>query len=71
MAIIIANVGRFRSGAYILMETLILALESGVPVDPIQIVKLMREQRMAMVQTDEQFVFACRAALAYYDSARK
>jgi protein tyrosine phosphatase len=53
------------------METLILAFESGTPIDPIQVVKLMRDQRMAMVQTDEQFVFACRAALAYYDAARK
>ena len=53
------------------METLILAFESGSPIDPIQVVKLMRDQRMATVQTDDQFVFACKAALAYYDSIRK
>uniref|UniRef100_A0A914VU72 Uncharacterized protein n=1 Tax=Plectus sambesii TaxID=2011161 RepID=A0A914VU72_9BILA len=60
-----AGVG--RTGEYILMETLVLVFESGSPIDSIQVVKLMRDQRMATVQTDDQFVFACRAALAYYD----
>ncbi len=57
----------FRSGAYIVMETLILQIESDGYLKPADLVKTLREQRMAMVQTEEQFVFSCKTALDYFD----
>ena len=42
-----AGVG--RTGAYVLMETLINCVEAQMPVNCIEVVRLLREQRMAMV----------------------
>ncbi len=47
------------------METLINAFESNTPIDPVQVVQMLRDQRMAMVQTEHQMIFAVQAAIEY------
>ncbi len=61
----------FRTGAYILMETLILLVESESALRPVDLVAQLREQRMAMVQTEQQFLYACTTALDYYAHTRR
>ena len=46
-----SSAGIGRTGVLILMETALCLIESNQPVDPLDIVRQMREQRLGMIQT--------------------
>ncbi|KAI6177220.1 hypothetical protein M3Y97_00883300 [Aphelenchoides bicaudatus] len=61
-----------RTGVLILMETAACLIESNEPVYPLDIVRIMRDQRAMMIQTSEQFQFTCECIIrAYGDGVLK
>lgn len=65
------SAGIGRTGVYILVETLIQLIDRQVPINPMAIIQQLRSQRMGMIQTVEQLVFACEAALRYFDRRKR
>uniref|UniRef100_A0A915IEK1 Uncharacterized protein n=1 Tax=Romanomermis culicivorax TaxID=13658 RepID=A0A915IEK1_ROMCU len=63
-----AGVG--RTGVYVLADLMIKCIDSKIPLKPWELVQKLRAQRKGMVQTEEQFVFACETALKYFDNKR-
>ncbi|CAF3641045.1 unnamed protein product [Adineta steineri] len=61
------SAGIGRTGVLILMETALCLMENNQSVFPLNIVRLMREQRLGMIQTASQYQFACEAVLYAYD----
>ncbi|KAL7675156.1 hypothetical protein ACOME3_001421 [Neoechinorhynchus agilis] len=61
------SAGIGRTGVMILVETALSLLERNMPINPLDIVKQMRNQRYCMVQNSEQFRFACEAILLAFD----
>jgi len=57
------SAGIGRTGVVILMETSLCLIEHHQQVNPLEIVRQMREQRLGMIQTASQFRFACEAIL--------
>lgn len=64
--IVHCSAGIGRTGVLILMETAACLIESNEPVYPLDIVKIMRDQRPMMIQTTEQFIFTCQCILKAY-----
>jgi len=64
------SAGIGRTGVYILVETLTQLIDRQVPINPMAIIQHLRSQRMGMIQTVEQLVFACEAGLKYFDRRR-
>lgn len=61
------SAGIGRSGVYIMAETLVHCIDSGVPLKPLELMQNLRDQRMGMVQTEQQLLFVCELALKYFD----
>uniref|UniRef100_A0A5S6QMC0 Uncharacterized protein n=1 Tax=Trichuris muris TaxID=70415 RepID=A0A5S6QMC0_TRIMR len=59
------SAGIGRTGVYILVFALMRMIEANLSLRPIELVRCLRNQRMGMVQTEEQFLFACDTALTY------
>lgn len=49
------SAGIGRTGAFILLDSAMSLLDAGLPVDPIALVRLMRDQRPMMLQTSVSF----------------
>ncbi|KRX15076.1 Tyrosine-protein phosphatase 1 [Trichinella nelsoni] len=64
------SAGIGRTGVYILTETLMRMLEAQVYVNPVEIVKYLRNSRMGMVQTEQQLSYACKVALLYSEKCK-
>uniref|UniRef100_A0A674DIB0 protein-tyrosine-phosphatase n=1 Tax=Salmo trutta TaxID=8032 RepID=A0A674DIB0_SALTR len=60
------SAGIGRTGVLITMETALSLLESGRPVFPLDIIRMLRDQRAMMIQTTCQFRFMCEAILRVY-----
>ena len=45
------SAGIGRTGAFILLDSALSLLDAGMPVDPLNLVRLMRDQRPMMLQT--------------------
>lgn len=65
------SAGIGRTGVYILVEALTQLIDRQLPINPLAIIQQMRAQRMGMIQTVEQLVFACEAALRYYERKKR
>ncbi|VDN50682.1 unnamed protein product [Dracunculus medinensis] len=64
------SAGIGRTGVLILMETAACLVEANEPVYPLEIVRVMRDQRAMLIQTAEQYKFVCECILkAYNDGA--
>ena len=61
------SAGIGRTGVFIIVETACRLIELGMPVLPLDLVRVLRDQRPYMIQTSEQFSFVCRAILTYYN----
>ncbi|CAD5222448.1 unnamed protein product [Bursaphelenchus xylophilus] len=64
--IVHCSAGIGRTGVLILMETAACLIESNEPVYPLDIVKVMRDQRAMLIQTTEQYTFVCECILRSY-----
>ena len=60
------SAGIGRTGVFIIMETACKLIEQNQPVLPLDLVRVLRDQRPYMIQTHEQFTFVCEAILNYY-----
>ncbi|XP_063716730.1 receptor-type tyrosine-protein phosphatase S-like isoform X1 [Symsagittifera roscoffensis] len=58
--------GSARSGVYIALKMVLDRMENEAIVDVFQTVKLLRTQRPAMVQTEDQYEFIYQTALDYF-----
>ncbi|CAJ0583194.1 unnamed protein product, partial [Mesorhabditis spiculigera] len=66
------SAGIGRTGVLILMETAACFVEANEPVYPLEIVRVMRDQRAMLIQTPGQYTFVCESILrAYADGAIK
>lgn len=61
------SAGIGRTGVYIMAETLVQCVDLGLPLKPLDLLQSLRDQRMGMVQTDQQFLYVCDLTLRYYD----
>ncbi|XP_059157704.1 tyrosine-protein phosphatase non-receptor type 4-like isoform X2 [Physella acuta] len=61
------SAGIGRTGVLITMETAMCLIESSQPVDPLSIVRQMRDQRAMLIQTSSQYKFVCEAILRVYN----
>nr|XP_027194217.1 tyrosine-protein phosphatase non-receptor type 4-like [Dermatophagoides pteronyssinus] len=59
--IVHCSAGIGRTGVLILMETGICLIEANQPVYPLELVRIMRNQRAMLIQTSTQFRFVCEA----------
>ncbi|XP_055007416.1 receptor-type tyrosine-protein phosphatase S-like, partial [Boleophthalmus pectinirostris] len=59
------STGVGRTGVFVALSIVLERLRYEAIVDMFQTVKLLRTQRPAMVQTEEQYQFCYRAALEY------
>ncbi|GFT48764.1 tyrosine-protein phosphatase non-receptor type 4 [Nephila pilipes] len=64
-----AGVG--RTGVLILMETALAYMDADEPIYPLELLKIMRNQRVMMVQTVVQYKFICEALLKAYNDRCK
>ena len=64
------SAGIGRTGVFIIVETACRLIELNMPVLPLDLVRVLRDQRPYMIQTSEQFTFVCRAILTYYNQLR-
>lgn len=64
--IVHCSAGIGRTGVLMLMETMMCLIEANEPVYPLEILKLMRDQRAMLIQTSNQFKFALEAILKIY-----
>lgn len=60
------SAGIGRTGVLILMDTALCLIENEEPVYPLEIVKMMREQRAMMIQNASQYRFACECVYAAF-----
>lgn len=67
VTLIHCSAGIGRTGTLILIETMIQMIDQNLNVDPLDIISQLRGQRMGMVETDEQILFACEIVLDYYN----
>ncbi|CAJ0941444.1 unnamed protein product, partial [Mesorhabditis belari] len=66
------SAGIGRTGVLILMETASCLVEANEPVYPLEIVRVMRDQRAMLIQTPGQYTFVCESILrAYSDGCIK
>ena len=59
--ILISGIG--RTGVLILMESALYLIEANQPVYPLELTRIMRDQRASMIQTPAQYRFVCQAIL--------
>lgn len=63
----IFSAGIGRTGVLILMETGICLIETNQAIYPLELVRIMRNQRAMLIQTCSQFYFVCKALLHVYN----
>lgn len=61
------SAGIGRTGVILLVETAMSLIEAKQAVEPIDIVRRLRNQRAMLVQNASQFVFACNAIIRIFD----
>ncbi|EYC25076.1 hypothetical protein Y032_0012g1687 [Ancylostoma ceylanicum] len=61
------SAGIGRTGVLILMETAACLVEANEPVYPLDIVRVMRDQRAMAIQTAGQYTFVCESILRAYN----
>ncbi|KAJ1346776.1 tyrosine protein phosphatase 1, variant 2 [Parelaphostrongylus tenuis] len=61
------SAGIGRTGVLILMETAACLVEANEPVYPLDIVRVMRDQRAMAIQTVGQYTFVCESILRAYN----
>jgi len=61
------SAGIGRTGVLISMETAMCMIEANQPVELLEVVRKMREQRAMLIQTSEQYKFVCGAVVKVYD----
>ena len=64
------SAGIGRTGVVILMETALYLIEANQPVYPLDLTRVMRDQRAAMIQTSHQYKFVCQAILKVYEEGK-
>ncbi|XP_043921010.1 tyrosine-protein phosphatase non-receptor type 3 [Protopterus annectens] len=64
------SAGIGRTGVLITMETAMCLIEKNQPVYPLDIVRIMRDQRAMMVQNSSQYKFVCEAILRVYEESK-
>jgi protein-tyrosine phosphatase len=57
------SAGIGRTGVLILMESALYLIEANQPVYPLELTRIMRDQRASMIQTPAQYRFVCQAIL--------
>lgn len=68
--IVHCSAGIGRTGVLILMETAMNLIEANQPVYPLELTRVMRDQRASMIQTPSQYRFVCEAILRIYRVGR-
>ena len=58
-----------RTGVLILMESALYLIEANQPVYPLDLTRIMRDQRASMIQTGAQYRFVCQAILRVFQTA--
>ncbi|XP_064402254.1 tyrosine-protein phosphatase non-receptor type 4-like [Halichondria panicea] len=61
------SAGIGRTGVFILMETALCKIEVLEPIYPLDVVRIMRDQRGMLVQTPIQFQFVCESIVKAYE----
>ena len=64
--IVHCSAGIGRTGVLILMETALYLIEANQPVYPLELTRIMRDQRASMIQTPSQYKFVCQAILKVF-----
>ncbi|CAB4065164.1 PTPN4 [Lepeophtheirus salmonis] len=64
------SAGIGRTGVLILMETAVNLIEANQPVYPLDLTRVMRDQRASMIQTPTQYRFVCQAILKVYKEGK-
>ena len=59
-------IGIGRTGVLILMESALYLIEANQPVYPLELTRIMRDQRASMIQTPSQYRFVCEAILKVF-----
>merc|ERR1719433_1910258 len=67
--IVHCSAGIGRTGVVILMETALYLIEANQPVYPLDLTRIMRDQRASMIQTGAQYRFVCQAILRVFQTA--
>jgi len=65
------NAGAGRAGAFLLLDALTRLVDARQRLQPLELVRALRDQRMTAVQNDQQFRFVVQASLAYFDAKPK
>jgi hypothetical protein len=60
------SAGIGRTGVLILMESALYLIEANQPVYPLDLTRIMRDQRASMIQTPAQYRFVCQAILKVF-----
>jgi len=68
--IVHCSAGIGRTGVVILMETALYLIEANQPVYPLDLTRVMRDQRASMIQTPGQYKFVCQAILKVYKEGK-
>ena len=68
--IVHCSAGIGRTGVVILMETALYLIEANQPVYPLDLTRVMRDQRASMIQTTSQYKFVCQAILKVYKEGK-
>ena len=55
-----------RTGVVILMETALYLIEANQPVYPLDLTRVMRDQRASMIQTPSQYKFVCQVIKFFF-----
>jgi len=63
------SAGIGRTGVLILMESALYLIEANQPVYPLDLTRIMRDQRASMIQTGAQYRFVCQAILRVFQTA--
>lgn len=61
------SAGIGRTGVFILMETALCKIEVLEPIYPLDVVRIMRDQRGMLVQTPIQYQFVCESVVKAYE----
>lgn len=68
--IVHCSAGIGRTGVLILMETALYLVEANQPVYPLELTRIMRDQRASMIQTPSQYKFVCQAILKVFKEGK-